>query len=209
MPTAEKAQVIEQTAAWYAQSKGVLMADYRGLSVKEIQKLRKDLRAKGAEIHVIKNTLFQRAIGDDSGALSGDLQGGTTAYAFLFENETDCAKILFDFATSSKKLQVKGGLMDGKLMDAKQAEAFSKLPSREILLSQVIGAISAPLSNLVGVVEALYADPIRVIGAVADKVAEGSPLPAPKAEATPEPSVSEAPAEEPAPAAEEATDSAE
>lgn len=196
MPTAEKAQVIEQTAKWYADSKGVIMTDYRGLTVKQVQKLRSDLRAKGGELHVIKNTLFQRAIGEDAANLPEELKGGTNAYAFLFENETEIAKMLFDFAASSKKLQVKGALFDGKAMNDKQVEAFSKLPPRDVLIAQVIGAITAPLTTLVGTVEALYADPIRVIGAVADKVAEGSPLPAPKAAAE----ESSAPAEEPAPA---------
>lgn len=198
MPTAEKAQIIEQTQGWYSQAKGVILADYRGLSVKQVQKLRGDLRAKGGELHVIKNTLFQRAIGDDVASLAEELKGGPMAYAFLFENETDCAKMLVDFAASSKKLEVKGGIFAGKAMTGNQVVAFSKLPSREVLIAQVIGAIAAPLSNLVGVVEALYADPIRVIGAVADKVAEGSPLPAPQAASA---EVS-SPAEEAAPAAE-------
>jgi large subunit ribosomal protein L10 len=201
MPTAEKAQTIEQAKDWYAQSKGVIFTDYRGLSVKQVQKLRSDLRAKGGELHVIKNTLFQRAIGDDAAVIPEDLQGGPTAYAFLFDNETEIAKMLFDFATSSKKLSVKGAIFAGKPMTDKQVEAFSKLPPRDVLIAQVIGAIAAPISNLVGTIEALYADPIRVIGAVADKVAEGSPAPAPKAaavESTPAPEA--APAEDAAPA---------
>ncbi len=200
MPTAEKAQTIEQTKDWYAKSKGVVFADYRGLSVKQVQQLRRDLRAKGGELHVIKNTLFQRAIGDDATALPEDMQGGPTAYAFLFENETECTKMLFHFATSSKKLQVKGALFAGKVMSDKQTEAFSKLPPRDVLIAQVIGAIAAPISNLVGTIEALYADPIRVIGAVADKVAEGSPIPAPQAAAE-----DSSPAPEAAPAEDAAT----
>ncbi|MES1227539.1 MAG: 50S ribosomal protein L10, partial [Armatimonadota bacterium] len=95
---------------------------------------------------------------------------------------TDCAKALLDYAKTNKKFTVKGGLIGGRAFTAKDVEAFAALPSKEVLIAQVIGAIAAPLSNLVGVIEALYADPIRVIGAVADKVAEGSPIPAPKAE---------------------------
>ena len=205
MPTAEKAQTIEQAKDWYSKSKGVVFTDYRGLSVKQVQKLRSDLRAKGGELHVIKNTLFQRAIGDDAAVIPEDLQGGPTAYAFLFDNETELTKMLFDFATSSKKLSVKGAIFDGKMMTDKQVEAFSKLPSRDVLIAQVIGTIIAPISNLVGTIEALYADPIRVIGAVADKMNEGSPAPAPKAaavESTPAPEA--APAEDAAPAEEAA-----
>lgn len=211
MPTEAKAEVIEKAREWYQRSNGVVFTDYRGLRVKEFQNLRKQLKAKGGEIHVIKNTLFKIAVGDHAENLSDDLMSGPTAVAFLFENETECAKILMDFSVSSKKNAVKGGFFAGRSMDAKSVEAFSKLPPREVLLAQVIGAIAAPLSNLVGVVEALYADPIRVIGAVADKVAEGSPLPEPKSEASspaPEATASEEPSAEAAPAEEAAAEPA-
>lgn len=177
MPTAEKAQVIQQAQEWYSKASGIVFTDYRGLSVKEIQVLRKDLRKKGAEIHVLKNTLFRIAAGEDVNKIPAEHHNGTTAIAFIFEDEAGCAKALVDFAKSSKKLVVKGGFFGGKSFDAKQVEQLADLPPREVLIAQVIGAIAAPLSNLVGVIEALYADPIRVIGAVADKVAEGSPLP--------------------------------
>jgi large subunit ribosomal protein L10 len=172
MPTAEKAQVIEQAKEWYSQSQGVIFADYRGLTVKEMQKLRKDLREKGAEVHVIKNTLFRMAAGEDINNVPAEYHNGTTAYAYIFNDEAGCAKTLLDFAKSSKKLVVKGGFFGGKAFNADEVKALSDLPPRDVLLSQVIGTIAAPLSELVGVVEAIYADPIRTIGAVADKKAE-------------------------------------
>ncbi len=184
MPTAEKAKTIEQAKEWYAKSSGVVFTDYRGLKVKELQELRRNLRAKGGELHVLKNTLFRLAAGEDAvTGLPFDLHNGTTAFAFVYENESQVAKALLDYAKSSKKLVVKGGLFAGKSLNAKDVETLSNLPPRDILLSQVIGAIAAPLSGLIGTIEALYADPIRVIGAVADKVAEGSPIPV--AEETP------------------------
>src|SRR5689334_1313807 len=168
MTTAEKAKTIEQAKDWYARSAGVIFTDYRGLKVQEIQQLRRDLRKKGAEIHVLKNTLFRIAAGDDVARLTDDLHNGPTAVAFIFENETDCAKALLDYAKTNKKLIVKGGYIVGRAFNAKQVEAFAALPPRDVLIAQVIGAIAAPLSTLVGTIEALYADPIRVIGAVAD-----------------------------------------
>lgn len=201
MPTAQKAQTIEQAKEWYAKASGVVFTDYRGLKVKELQALRRDLRKKGAEIHVLKNTLFRIAAGDETTiGLPDEFHNGPTAVAFIFENEPDCAKVLVDFATSSKKLVVKGGLFGGRALSAKEVEQLSKLPPRDVLIAQVIGAVAAPLSNLVGVVEALYADPIRVIGAVADKVAEGSPIPVAEAPAAESPAV-EAAAEPETPAA--------
>ena len=195
MPTAEKSQVIEQAKEWYGKSKGVVFADYRGLKVKEMQALRANLRAKGGEIHVIKNTLFRLAAGEDANALPDDLHNGPTAIAFVYENESDCAKALFDFTKTHKNLAVKGGFFGGKAMTAKEVETLSKLPPREVLLAQVIGTIAAPLTNLVGVIEALYADPIRTIGAVADKMNEGAPAPEPAAEAVPEAAAPEVTAE--------------
>jgi large subunit ribosomal protein L10 len=214
MPTAEKAQVIDQTREWYDKSIGVVFTDYRGLNVHELQQLRRNLRSKGGEFHVVKNTLFRLAAGDVVSSIPAEYHNGTTGFAFVFENEAAVAKELLDYARTSKKLVVKGGLFSGKAVSPKQVEAISELPPRDVLISQVIGAIAAPLSTLVGTIEALYADPIRVIGAVADKVAEGSPLPVaaePEASAS-EPSapeaaetVIEAPAEAPAEAETEAT----
>lgn len=169
MPTAEKERTIEQAKAWYSEASGVVFTDYRGLKVKELQTLRRDLRKKGAELHILKNTLFRIAAGDDIKALSDQQHNGTTAYAFVKENEAGVAKALLDYARTSRKLVVKGGIFGGRGFSAKQIEALSELPSREVLLAQVIGAVAAPLSTLVGTVEALYADPIRTIGAVADK----------------------------------------
>ena len=173
MPTTQKARTIEQAREWYTKSSGVVFADYRGLKVTEVQQLRNDLRKKGAELHVLKNTLFRIAAGDDTAKMPADLHNGTTAFAFVFENEADVAKALLDYARTSKKLVIKGGFFGGKALDAKQVETLSMLPPRDVLLAQVIGAIAAPLSNLIGTIEALYAEPIRTIGAVADKVAEG------------------------------------
>ncbi|MEZ0325662.1 MAG: 50S ribosomal protein L10 [Fimbriimonas sp.] len=209
MPTADKARQIEQAKEWYSKSSGVVFADYRGLSVKELQTLRRDLRKKGAELHVLKNTLFRIAAGDDIQKLPAEYHNGTTAFTFVYENESDVAKTLLEFARTSKKLIVKGGLFAGKAMSDTDVRSLSELPPRDVLIAQVIGTIAAPLSNLVGTIEALYADPIRTIGAVADKVGEGSPVAeaapaAPAAEETPaatpeaeasEPAEAEAPAE--------------
>lgn len=207
MPTAEKAESIEQAKEWYSSAKGLVFTDYRGLKVKEMQALRAAIRAKGGELHVLKNTLFRIAAGDDTAKFPEDLHNGPTAVAFVFENESEVAKSIFDYALTHKSLQVKGGFFNGTAFDAKGVERLSKLPPRDVLLAQIVGAISAPLSNLVSVIEALYADPIRVIGAVADKVAG----PVEEAKATPpEPKIEEPTAapEEAAPAAEVAEESA-
>lgn len=173
MPTAAKAQVIDQTKEKFEQATGVFLTEYRGLTVQDMQNLRASLREKGGELKVIKNTLFRKALGETADALTDELGSGPTAFAFVYENETDCAKILVDYTKTNKAFVVKGGMLNGKIMDAQAVENFSKLPPRDQLIAMVIGAVAAPLSTLVGTVEAIYAQPIRVIGAVADKVAEG------------------------------------
>ena len=206
MPTAEKSRTIEQAKDWYAKASGIVFTDYKGLKVKELQELRANLRSKGGELHVLKNTLFRIAAGEDSAKLPADLHNGTTAFTFVFENEAEVSKALLDYAKTSKKLIVKGGFFGGKAFNAAEVQALSELPPKDVLISMVIGLIASPISNLIGTVEALYADPIRVIGAVADKVAEGSPLPAPTEEAAPEaeatPAVEETSAESNSPEAE-------
>ncbi|MER3496841.1 MAG: 50S ribosomal protein L10, partial [Armatimonadota bacterium] len=157
MPTAQKEQNIEQTREWYAKATGIVFADFRGLSVHEMQSLRSDLRKKGGEIHVIKNTLFRLAAGDAIDALPAEYHNGTTAYTFVYENESDVSKALLEFARTSRKLAVKGGLFGGKAFDPAGVSALSELPPRNVLIAQVIGAIAAPLSGLVGTIEALYA----------------------------------------------------
>ncbi len=198
MPTAEKKQQVEQIREQYEKASGVLFTEYRGLSVPAMQQLRRDLKEQNAEISVVKNTLFKLAAGDDAQNFAEEFSSGPTAVTYIFEDEAATAKALFDFAEKNQNLVIKGGFIDGKLYDGSQIEALSKLPPKDVLIAQVIGTIAAPLSNLVGVVEALYAEPIRTIGAVADKVAEGGgpveaseePAEEPAAEAT------EAPAEE-------------
>ena len=213
MPTAEKANVIEQTKAKYEKAAGVLFTEYRGLKVHQLQALRKDLKAKGGDFHVVKNTLFRLAAGEDAQKVPEEMTSGPTAVAFIYENESDCAKALMDFAKTNKAIVIKGGYLAGKVMDDKQVDALAKLPPRNVLIAQVIGTIVAPLTGLVGVIEALYADPIRVIGAVADKVNEANPPAAPaKSEPAPEPVQEEASAPveaAPAPVQDEAPAAAE
>lgn len=193
MPTEAKAAVVERAREWYAKSAGIVFTDYRGLKVKEMQHLRASLRAKGGELHVVKNTLFNLAAGEAIADLPEELKTGPTAIAFIYENESECAKVLTDYARTNKTFSVKGGVFGGKHFDAKAVEDLGKLPSREVLLAQLIGLISQPIRNVVSTIDAIVATPIRTIYAVADKLNEGAPTPAPErvaeapAEAAPEP----------------------
>lgn len=195
MPTAQKAQVVEKTRERYQRAAGVVFTEYRGLSVPKMQQLRRQLQAKGGEIQVVKNTLFKLAAGEDAERFPEECNAGPTAVVFLYENETEVVKALFDFGKEHKELLVKGGMLEGTVYNNVQIEEISKLPAKEVLIAQVIGTIAAPLTQLVGTVQEILAAPIRAIGAVADKVEKegaASSAPEPAAEPAPEP-----PAEEP------------
>ena len=213
MPTATKVKQVEKMKERYQSASGVIFTEYSGLSVPAMQRLRRDLKEKGAEISVVKNTLFKLAVGEDAEKFPDGMISGPTAITYVFDDEASVAKALYDFMKVNKTFVVKGAYLDGTIYDSDQMEALSKLPPKDVLIAQVIGTIAAPLSNLVGVIEAIYATPIRTIGAVADKAAEESPIEeaaapeapaeeAPAPEASAEAAAPEAPAEEaPAPEA--------
>ena len=171
----------------------------------QIQDLRKQLKAKGGYFSVVKNTLFKIAAGDAAASMPEAMTSGPTAIAFIYENEAECAKVLSDFTKTNKSLVIKGGYISGSFFDDKQVEALAKLPPKDVLIAQVIGTIVAPLTNLVGTIEALYAKPIRTIYAAADKVSEGAPAPAAPAPAEP---VATAPTEESVTAEQDSTEQA-
>lgn len=169
MATTSKVNQVQKASKWIEESTGLIFTEYRGLSVDAIQRLRTQLREVGGEYHVIKNTLLRRALGDQASALPSELHNGPTATLFIFREEAACAKKLFEFAKTNQALRVKGAVIEGKVMDAQQIEALSKLPSRQELLGLVAGCVAAPLSNLVGVLQETLAAPIRAIGQIAEK----------------------------------------
>ncbi len=169
MPTAKKIELVEAAANWIEQSSGFIFTEYRGLNVQEIQQLRRAIREAGGEFHVVKNTLLRRAFGEKIAGVPEEFHNGPTATAFLFKDEAACAKKLFEFAKAHAALKVKGGIIEGKTMDAKQVEALSKLPSRQELLGMIAGCVAAPLANLVGVLQETIAAPIRAIGQIAEQ----------------------------------------
>ncbi len=218
MATQQKVATVEKATEWYKASSGLIFADYRGLKVSEMQELRKSLRSIGAEFHVVKNTLFRRAAGDDISLIPEEYHNGTTATVFIFQEEPACAKAVVTFAKTHGALQIKGGFLNGKPLTAKEVDSLSKLPTREELLSQIVGLVAAPMTNIVSILNEVLAGPVRAIGAIEEKVKSSSPALAPKAEVAPasvpetEPEAAPEPAptdESPEPAPAESTETAE
>lgn len=151
----EKEATVAELSERFANSEVVLFADYRGLKVSEITELRNRLRDAGAEFHVVKNTLARlaaRKVG--LGAVEGYLVG-PTAVAVAVKDVAAPARILQDFSKEHKALEIKGGVLNGRVLSLAEVKALAELPSREELVARVIGRMQAPLAGTVGVLQAL------------------------------------------------------
>lgn len=176
MPNAHKELLVSDLREIVAHSKGAFLTEYRGLTVAEISNLRKKLRPHDAEYHVVKNTLFKIAIGEDAGKQLDTLLKGPTAIVFSKGDVVQPAKAVIDFLTALKKpeIKLKGGWIDGKVYNADQVTSISKLPPKEQIIAQLIGSLNAPASNLVGTLNNVIGDFVRTVQAIVDKRSEGT-----------------------------------
>ena len=150
-----KKQVVEEIKEKFSKAQSAIIVDYRGLKVEEVTELRRKMREAGVEYKVYKNTMTRMAA-QETGfqALLGDLTG-PNAIAFGYEDPVTPAKILSDFAKDHKKLELKAGLVEGQYCDVEKVKAIANIPSREVLLSQFLGSITSPLSNLAYLLQAI------------------------------------------------------
>jgi large subunit ribosomal protein L10 len=150
---AQKNDKIAEIKETIAGAKVAVVADYRGLTVAQITDLRRKLQAEKGELTVVKNTLAKKAVeGTNFESLSEFLQG-PTAIAFGYADEVSPARILAKFAKTNDKVQLRGGSLDGKPLDAQQVDALAKLPSKEELIAQMLGSINSPATGIVGCVQ--------------------------------------------------------
>ena len=190
----QKQQVVEELTARLKAAETLLVADYRGLTMPQIDELRTRLLESGARFTVVKNTLTRRAAeaAGTEGLLT--LLDGPSAIAFL-EADGDmvaAARALADSARETNVLEIRGGILQGRTMTADEVESLAKLPPAEVLRGQVLGAIVAPLTALAGLLNAPLQNLVGLIDARIEQ------LGGEEAEAAPEPEAEAAPAEEPA-----------
>lgn len=150
----EKAAVISDVSAQAARSQTLALAEYRGLTVEHLNKLRKDAREKGVYLHVLKNTLARRAVNGTPFEVAAESMAGPLIYGFS-EDAVAAAKVISDFAKGNDKLVVKGGAYAGKALDANGVKALAAIPSREVLISQVAGLLKSPIQRLAAVLAAV------------------------------------------------------
>lgn len=136
-------------------SVSTVVADYRGLNVSQVTELRKQLREAGVEFQVLKNTLLRRATAAAELTELDEVLTGPTAIAFSETDAVIAAKVLNDFAKKNDALKLKGGVVEGRVVDADQIKALAELPSREGLLSMLLSVLQAPVRNFALAVKAV------------------------------------------------------
>ena len=186
----EKAAVVADVSAQAAKSQTLALAEYRGLTVEHLNKLRRDAREKGVYLHVLKNSLARRAVAGTQFEVASESMAGPLIYGFS-EDAVAAAKVISDFAKGNDKLIVKGGAYAGRVLSADGVKSLAAIPTKEVLLSQLLGLMQSPVSRMA-----------RVLAALAEERGGPAPAEAPAAEApVAEAPAAEAPAVEATPAA--------
>jgi large subunit ribosomal protein L10 len=174
MARAEKQAAVAEIVDSFNGAAGAVLTEYRGLTVKQLQELRRSLGAN-ANYAVVKNTLAKLAAKDAGIQGFDDLLTGPTAIAFINGDVVEAAKGLRDFAKAHPTLVIKGGVLDGKPLDAAEVAKLADLESREVLLGKLAGAMLASLSQAVYLFNAPLAQAARLAGALQAKRAEEEP----------------------------------
>ncbi|WP_026655667.1 MULTISPECIES: 50S ribosomal protein L10 [unclassified Butyrivibrio] len=184
-----KKPVVEEISEKIKDAQAVVLVDHRGLTVAQDTELRKKLREEGVTYKVYKNTMMNFAFKGTDFEQLGDLLNGPSAMAVSTTDPAAPARVLYDFAKQAKALEIKGGVIEGKFYDAAAMTEIAEIPSKDVLLSKLLGSMQSPITNFA-----------RVIKQIAEKGGEEAPAteeaaPAETAEA---PAAEEAAAEAPA-----------
>jgi large subunit ribosomal protein L10 len=198
MASPDKTAAVAELADHFRESSGAVLTDYRGLTVKQLQELRRSL-GENVSYAVAKNTLTKIAAKDAGVELDEALLVGPTAIAFIKGDVVEAAKGLRDFAKANAPLIIKGGFLDGNVLTAAEVNKLADLESREVLLAKLAGGMKASLTNAVSLFNAPLSQAARVLGALQAKAASDPSIlaagPAPAAPAAEAPASDDAVAE--------------
>ena len=170
----EKEAVVTEVTGLAAKAQTLVMAEYRGITVADMTKLRNDARSKGVNLSVLKNTLARRAVAGSQFEVVGDQMTGPLIYGFSVD-AVAAAKVVADFAKTNDKLVIRGGAFAGKALDFAGVKQLANIPSKEVLLAQLLGLMQSPMSRTA-----------RVLAAIAEKRVAAQPAPEAAAEVPPE-----------------------
>lgn len=164
-----KQQITEDLHDRFAKSAIIVLTDYKGLDVTSINDLRRKLRESNIEYQVVKNTLLVRAAEDTDVALIKDHFKGPSAVAISYDDPVAPAKVLTQFAKDNNKLEIKVGLLNGKVLDVDAIKALATLPSREVLLAQLLSTMHAVPTSFVRVLAEVPRSLLNVLTAIKDQ----------------------------------------
>jgi large subunit ribosomal protein L10 len=171
---AEKEQIISEYMEKFSKSQALILADYRGMTVANLTRMRTQLRESSGAFMVVKNTLARIALERIGRAVPPETLTGTLAIGLCYKEIAPVAKVFNTMAFETKLLPMKGAILGNRLVNAAQAQTLSDMPSRDVLIAQVVGAVKSPLSNLVGVLSGPLQGFINVLQARADKLGAAS-----------------------------------
>jgi large subunit ribosomal protein L10 len=166
MYLSEKKTVVRGLKDSLKEAKIIILTDYKGLNVEALNSLRSQLRQANARYLVVKNTLLKRASEDSDLAIISEHFKGATGIAFCSEDLVTPAKILCEFAKENSKLEIKIGVMEGGIIDFASIKALSNLPSKEVLLAQVLSTMNAVPTSFVRVMSGLVSSFVNVLNAI-------------------------------------------
>ncbi len=165
----QKQQIVSELSEKFKANPSLFVVEYKGLSVKEIEMVRKSLRGAEAEFKVVKNTLLKRAAKGTSIEEINFLFEGPTAIAICSKDSPEVAKIFVKSSKQFPNLKVKGGVVEGMVVDPSQIEQISKLPSKNELIAQFMGLVKTPIVNFVGAVKQMQLRLVYALEALKEK----------------------------------------
>lgn len=164
----EKVRELQSLAERVKKAQVMIFADYRGLKVSEVTELRSKLRQGDSSFKVVKNRLFKRVLKEQGLGLLEKYFTGPTGLASSEVDPVGPAKMLVDFAKSHERFELKGGYLEGRDLSPADIQALAKMPSREELLSRMLGSLNAPATNMAGVLAAVPRKLLYALNAIKD-----------------------------------------
>lgn len=166
-----KEEVLAIYADWMKRSQAVILVEYTGAKMKDLDNIRAKIRESGGEFHVVKNTLARRVFADNGMQFSNEVLEKSTAVSFAFTDPASTAKALTEAMKGKDFIKVKGGFMSGQALNASQVKALADMPPLPVVRAQLLGMLQAPAGKLVRTI----AEPARGLAAVVKAFAEKAP----------------------------------
>ena len=164
-----KKQIVEEIKEKVDKAQGIVLVDYRGLNVEELTQLRRIYREAGVDYKVYKNTMMRFAFKDAGYEEFNEYLIGPNAVAFGFDDPVQAAKITDEFAKKHDKLEIKAGIVDGKIIGIEEIKELASLPSKEVLIAQALGGLNAPIAGFANVLQGTIRNLVYALNAVKEK----------------------------------------